>query len=118
MGGQRQLICIGRAILRSTKVMLLDEATANVDSATDAVIQQVLRTTFEGMTSITIAHRLDTVADADAIATFSHGRVVEFDAPNVLLERPGSMFKALVEELGPEGASKVRAAASKCRKVS
>ena len=83
--GQKQLICLCRAILRETKILVLDEATANVDLETDNLIQQKLRSTFKESTVIIIAHRLATVIDADRILVMNNGLGEEFDHPYKLL---------------------------------
>ena len=83
--GQKQLICLARAILQKTKILVLDEATANVDLETDNVIQQKLRSSFESSTVILIAHRLATVIDSDRILVMDKGRGEEFDHPYKLL---------------------------------
>lgn len=83
--GQKQLICLARAILQKTRILVLDEATANVDLETDNLIQQKLRTSFESSTVILIAHRLATVIDADRILVMDKGRGEEFDQPFKLL---------------------------------
>ncbi|KAI8906011.1 P-loop containing nucleoside triphosphate hydrolase protein [Gorgonomyces haynaldii] len=96
--GQRQLICLARAMLRDCKILLLDEATASVDLDTDAFIQEAIRKDFKS-TIITIAHRLNTVADYDKIMVLDHGQIVEFDTPKQLLEKRGH-FYAMVMETG------------------
>lgn len=83
--GQKQLVCLARAILQKTKILVLDEATANVDLETDNVIQQKLRTSFESSTVILIAHRLATVIDSDRILVMDKGHGEEFDQPFKLL---------------------------------
>ncbi|KAK1262158.1 ABC transporter C family member 9 [Acorus gramineus] len=96
--GQRQLFCLGRALLRRSSILVLDEATASVDSATDGVIQQIIRQEFRDRTVVTIAHRIHTVIDSDLVLVLSEGRVHEFDAPENLLEREDSAFSKLIRE--------------------
>lgn len=96
--GQRQLVCLGRALLRRTRILVLDEATASVDSATDNVIQRTLRTEFKGCTVVTIAHRIPTVVDSDKVLVLSEGRLAEYDIPAILLENRDSLFAKLVAE--------------------
>ncbi|ETN09437.1 hypothetical protein PPTG_11833 [Phytophthora nicotianae INRA-310] len=98
--GQRQLICIGRALLKDSKVVVLDEATANVDTATDALIQTTIKETFEDKTVLIIAHRINTIMHCDKIAVMDAGRVVEFDTPSELLAQPQSVFAALAKRSG------------------
>lgn len=83
--GQKQLICLARAIFRKTKILVLDEATANVDMETDHLIQQKLRSSFKDSTVLIIAHRLNTVIDADRILVMSEGKCEEFGHPYKLL---------------------------------
>ena len=83
--GQKQLICLARAIIQNTKMLVLDEATANIDLETDNLIQQKLRTEFKKSTVILIAHRLATVIDADRILVMNKGEGKEFDHPYKLL---------------------------------
>ncbi|KAL6978400.1 Multidrug resistance-associated protein 4 [Sarracenia purpurea var. burkii] len=95
--GQRQLLCLGRVMLKHSRLLFMDEATASVDSQTDAVIQKIIREDFAASTIISIAHRIPTVMDCDRVLVIDAGRAKEFDKPSHLLERP-SLFRALVEE--------------------
>ncbi|XP_065055747.1 multidrug resistance-associated protein 1-like [Rhopilema esculentum] len=91
--GQRQLMCLARALLRKTKVLVLDEATAAVDMETDEFIQQTIREEFKNCTVFTIAHRLNTVMDYDRIMVLDRGTVVEFDSPQKLLQNRGIFYE-------------------------
>ncbi|KAL8167765.1 hypothetical protein V2J09_009264 [Rumex salicifolius] len=95
--GQRQLLCLGRVMLKKSRLLFMDEATASVDSQTDAVIQRIIREDFAACTIISIAHRIPTVMDCDRVLVIDAGRAKEFDRPSRLLERP-SLFGALVQE--------------------
>jgi ATP-binding cassette subfamily C (CFTR/MRP) protein 1 len=92
--GQQQLFCLGRAMLRQGKVLILDEATSSVDTETDKLMQEIIREEFKDRTIITVAHRLNTILDADRILVMDSGQVVEYDAPQALLSRD-SAFRAL-----------------------
>lgn len=105
--GQRQLICLARAMLRKSKVILLDEATASVDFETDEAIQKAIRIDFAECTVITIAHRLNTIADYDRVLVLSHGEVVEFDSPCNLLSKR-SDFAKMVRETGAQNEAIIR----------
>ncbi len=94
--GQRQLVCLARALLRRSQVLILDEATAAVDPETDALVQETIRTEFAKSTIITIAHRLDTVMDSDRIVVMEEGKIVEFDTPQRLLADKKSKFFAMM----------------------
>jgi len=83
--GQKQLLCLSRALLRHNKILVLDEATSNVDMTTDAFIQKVLKERFADTTVITIAHRLNTVADYDQIIVMEKGNIVESGSPYELI---------------------------------
>ncbi|XP_051219332.1 putative ABC transporter C family member 15 isoform X2 [Lolium perenne] len=96
--GQRQLFCLGRVLLKRSNVLVLDEATASVDSSTDAIIQQTLREEFGDCTVLTVAHRIHTVIDSDLILVFSEGRIIEYDTPSRLLEDKNSEFSRLIKE--------------------
>ncbi|KAG7967293.1 hypothetical protein I3843_08G093600 [Carya illinoinensis] len=95
--GQRQLLCLGRVMLKHCKILFMDEATASVDSQTDYVIQKIIREDFATCTIISIAHRIPTMMDCDRVLVINAGRVGEFDKPSRLLEQP-SLFGALVQE--------------------
>lgn len=95
--GERQLVCLARVLLQNNKIVILDEATANVDFKTDRLIQEVIRTKLNNVTVLTIAHRLDTIVDYDRVMVLDKGRVVEFDKPSVLLNEKGSYFADLVK---------------------
>jgi len=96
--GQRQLIALGRALLKQAKILVLDEATASVDTATDNLIQKIIRSEFKDCTVCTIAHRIPTVIDSDLVLVLSDGKIAEFDTPQKLLEDKSSMFMQLVSE--------------------
>jgi ABC-type multidrug transport system fused ATPase/permease subunit len=100
--GQRQLLCIGRALLRRPKVLVLDEATASIDNATDAAIQLRIRDEFKEATVLTIAHRLHTIMDSDRVLVLEQGRVKEFDTPKALLENANGAFAAMVSAANAE----------------
>jgi len=95
--GQRQLLCIARALLQKCKILLLDEATASIDVETDNLIQKTIRESFSEHTMLTIAHRIHTIIDCDTIMVLDSGKLVEFDSPYALLNRP-SLFLDLVNE--------------------
>lgn len=101
--GQRQLICLARAILKNNRILILDEATANIDSHTDHLLQKTLRTKFSECTVITIAHRLNTIIDSDKIVVMDTGSIVEFDSPYELLrDKPDGHFAQMVQKTGKE----------------
>ncbi|KAL7106988.1 hypothetical protein ACP275_06G025800 [Erythranthe tilingii] len=96
--GQRQLFCLGRALLRRSKILVLDEATASIDNATDSILQKTIRTEFADCTVITVAHRIPTVMDSTMVLAISDGKLVEYDEPMKLINREDSLFGQLVKE--------------------
>jgi len=119
--GQRQLLCLARAMIRDSPILVMDEATASVDIETDAIIQQALRTKFDHVTVLTIAHRLNTIIDYDRILVLQKGEVLEFDTPkNLLFETneqgelvpcTSTEFSKLVDETGTVNAAMLRQSA-------
>jgi len=106
--GQRQLVCVSRALLAKSKVVVLDEATASVDMATDALIQRAIRSDFARSTVVTVAHRINTVIDYDRILVMHRGQVAEYDTPRNLLKDPESMFSSMVAEMGVQNEQYLR----------
>uniref|UniRef100_A0A3Q2X5M2 Multidrug resistance-associated protein 4 n=1 Tax=Haplochromis burtoni TaxID=8153 RepID=A0A3Q2X5M2_HAPBU len=98
--GQRQLVCLARAILRKTRILIIDEATANVDPRTDGLIQQTIRDKFQECTVLTIAHRLNTIIDCDRILVLDAGMIQEYDEPYVLLQNQDGLFYQMVQQTG------------------
>lgn len=96
--GQRQLLCLARALLRKSKVLVLDEATAAIDHNTDDLIQKTIRSEFGECTVLTIAHRLNTIMDSTRIMVLDFGRIVEFDKPEVLLANKNSIFYSMANQ--------------------
>ncbi|XP_026834846.1 multidrug resistance-associated protein 1 isoform X1 [Drosophila erecta] len=96
--GQRQLVCLARALLRKTKVLVLDEATAAVDLETDDLIQKTIRTEFKECTVLTIAHRLNTILDSDKVIVLDKGQITEFASPTELLDNPKSAFYSMAKD--------------------
>ncbi|KAH8978589.1 hypothetical protein EDB92DRAFT_2056103 [Lactarius akahatsu] len=99
--GQRQILALARAIVRGSKLLILDEATSAIDYKTDTIIQTSIRTELKGdVTLITVAHRLQTIIDADKVMVLDAGRIVEFDKPSELLKMENGRFRSLVDESG------------------
>ncbi|NWS95557.1 MRP7 protein, partial [Mionectes macconnelli] len=94
--GQRQLVCLARALLTQAKVLCIDEATASVDQKTDQLLQQTIRQRFADKTVLTIAHRLNTILDSDRVLVMQAGRVAELDSPTRLSQKDGSLFQHLL----------------------
>ncbi|XP_047105893.1 ATP-binding cassette sub-family C member 4-like isoform X1 [Schistocerca piceifrons] len=109
--GQRQLVCLARAILRNNKVLVLDEATANVDTETDTLIQKTIRRKFKECTVLTIAHRLNTIMDSDRVLVMDAGQVAEYGTPHELLQRSEGILTAMVRQTGPAMERQLRAVA-------
>lgn len=109
--GQRQLICLARAIIRKNKVLVMDEATANVDLKTDDLIQKTIKAQFKDCTVLTIAHRLNTIMDSDRVLVMEGGEAVEYDHPYMLLNKDSGYFKKLVLETGNPMAEHLKAVA-------
>jgi ABC-type multidrug transport system fused ATPase/permease subunit len=99
--GTQQLICLARAMLNASRILLLDEATAALDSDTNNAVQEVLKKHFNDRTIFTIAHRLDTIIESDRIITMDSGVIAEFERPDILLETEGSIFRELCMNTGP-----------------
>ncbi|XP_059668430.1 ABC transporter C family member 2-like [Cornus florida] len=109
--GQRQLLSLARALLRRSKILVLDEATAAVDVRTDALIQRTIREEFKSCTMLIIAHRLNTIIDCDRILLLDAGRVLEYDTPEELLRNEGSAFSKMVQSTGAANAEYLRSLA-------
>lgn len=100
--GQRQLLCLARALLKQNKILVLDEATANVDQETDDAIQLSIRTNFANCTILTIAHRLNTIIDMDKVLVMGAGQVLEYDEPHILLQNREGHFYSMIQQTGRE----------------
>ena len=109
--GQRQLICIARAIIAKPRILLMDEATANIDSKTDQLIQKIIKQEFKASTVLTIAHRLNTIIQYDRVVVLNNGEISAQGSPAALLDTPG-IFQDLVRELGEANFAKMSAFAA------
>uniref|UniRef100_A0A8C4Z9S7 Uncharacterized protein n=1 Tax=Gadus morhua TaxID=8049 RepID=A0A8C4Z9S7_GADMO len=109
--GQRQLVCLARAILRKNRILIIDEATANVDPRTDKLIQRTIRDKFRDCTVLTIAHRLNTIIDSDRIMVLDAGEIQAYDAPYTLLQDPEGIFYKMVQQTGQQEAEDLLASA-------
>ncbi|XP_017785363.1 PREDICTED: probable multidrug resistance-associated protein lethal(2)03659 [Nicrophorus vespilloides] len=98
--GSRQLVCLARAIVRNNKILILDEATANVDLQTDNIIQQTIRHKFSACTVLTIAHRLNTIMDSDKVMVMDAGQIIEYNHPLILMQDKNSIFSELIAKTG------------------
>ncbi|XP_015783978.1 multidrug resistance-associated protein 4-like [Tetranychus urticae] len=113
--GQRQLVCLARAILNNNKILVLDEATANIDPSTDELIQQTIRKRFTNCTVLTIAHRLHTVMDSDKILVMDAGHVAQFGDPASLVKDESGILYSMVQATGKESAENLIKIAMKRR---
>ncbi|XP_057446133.1 ABC transporter C family member 10-like [Lotus japonicus] len=96
--GQRQLFCLGRVLLRRSRILVLDEATASIDNATDLILQKTIKTEFADCTVITVAHRIPTVMNCTMVLAINEGKLAEYDEPMKLMKRERSLFRQLVQE--------------------
>lgn len=93
--GEKQLLCLARALLKNTKLLVIDEATANVDNETDKSIQNVLKTCFKNCSIVTVAHRIETILHSDKVIVLNKGKVIEFGTVKTLLQLRGEFFSLL-----------------------
>ncbi len=109
--GQRSLVSFARALLQNTKLLVMDEATASIDQESDEQIQRTIHSEFKDRTCIVIAHRLHSVIDLDRVLVLDQGRVVEYDSPHALLQKPNGHFRSFVEQTGPAQSAQLKARA-------
>ena len=115
--GQRQMLCLARALLRDTKVVCLDEATASVDLETDKLMQDVIADQFNSRTILTIAHRINTIIENDKVVCLDKGELIAMATPAEMLRDEGSMFANLVKETGEQSARNLKARAVECEQA-
>ena len=106
--GQMQLVCLARAALRAVPILCLDEATAAMDPHTEQIVQETIKKVFDDRTTITIAHRLDTIIESDKVLVMEAGELKEYESPAKLLGDRSSMFSRLVDKTGVAAAAALR----------
>ncbi|KAL7505713.1 hypothetical protein ACHAXN_003140 [Cyclotella atomus] len=109
--GEKQLLCLGRAMLANPRLLVLDEATSAVDRATDEFVQKMLRCQFPQTTLLTIAHRIETIIDYDKVIVMEKGKVAEIGSPQELLQDESGLFTKMVDATGPESAMSLKSLA-------
>jgi len=110
--GQRQLLCLARAVLRKNKILVLDEPTANVDARTDTLLQGAIAESFRGCTVIAVAHRLDTIIEYDKVLVLGDGEVLEYGRPSELLGAVDGHFAKMVDDTGKQMSDILRSKAA------
>lgn len=110
--GQRQLICMARALIRKPKILIMDEATASIDEMTDQLIQKMIKEEFSNSTILTIAHRLNTIIAYDRVMVLDKGKIAEFDTPWNLIQKQDGQFLGLIREHGEEFEKEMRSLAA------
>ena len=111
------MLCLARALLRDTKVVCLDEATASVDLETDKLMQDVIADQFNSRTILTIAHRINTIIENDKVVCLDKGELIAMATPAEMLRDEGSMFANLVKETGEQSARNLKARAVECEQA-
>ena len=106
--GEKQLLCLARAMLAKPRLLVLDEATSAVDGPTDEFVQRMLRSQFSDTTLLTIAHRLNTIIDYDAVIVMDKGKVAELGSPKELLSKADGLFTAMVHATGPGSSAQLK----------
>ena len=110
------MLCLARALLRETKIVCLDEATASVDNESDLMMQKVISQEFKDKTVMTIAHRINTIIESNKVLCMASGKVLSYDTPSKLLEDPSSIFAQLVLETGEASAKNLKQRANDLEK--